>query len=160
MGVTCFESACNSSEFLCRIVFMKMDYMNIKTSIKIMLGFLLVVIVFHFCILTKLIPYDIVWGGRLQSDTEMYLFETVSIMINLFLAIILMMKGNYIKFQFREKGINIVLWIFLVIFALNTLGNILAKTAFEKSFAVLTLLFAILIFNILRKSNKTYEPER
>jgi hypothetical protein len=119
-----------------------------------MLGLLLAVILFHLCIISKLIPYDIAWGGRLQSDTEMYLFETVSIMINLFLAGILLMKANYVKFQFREKGINTVLWIFLAIFILNTLGNIFAKTSFEKSFAVLTLLFAGLIWNILRRSGK------
>lgn len=125
--------------------------MTIKASIRFMLGLLLAVSIFHFCIIAKIIPYNIAWGGRLQSDSEMYVFETLSIIINLFLAVILLMKGNYIKFRFGEKAIRIVLWIFLIIFALNTLGNLFAKTAFEKSFAVLTLLFAILIWNILRK---------
>ena len=127
--------------------------MNHKTAIQIMLGLLSVVIVFHFCIIAKIIPYHIAWGGQITNDTEMYVFETISIGINLFLGFILLMKGNYIAFQFREKTVNIVLWIFLVIFMLNTVGNIFAKTNFEKFFAILTLLFALLIWRILKKNN-------
>ena len=127
--------------------------MNHKTTIQIMLGLISMVIVFHFCILVKIIPYNIAWGGRITNDTEMYVFETISIVINLFLGFILLMKGNYIAFRFKEKTVNIVLWIFLVIFMLNTVGNIFAKTNFEKFFAFLTLLFAFLIWKILRKNN-------
>jgi len=127
--------------------------MKPKTAIQIMLGLLSMVIVFHFCIMAKVIPYHIAWGGQITNDTEMYVFETISIVINLFLGFILLMKGNYIAFQFREKIVNRVLWIFVVIFILNTVGNIFAKTDFEKFFAVLTLLFALLIWKILRKNN-------
>ena len=120
-----------------------------------MLGFLSLVIIFHFCIIAKVIPYTIAWGGQIQNDTEMYVFETISIIVNLFLGFILLMKGNYLKFQFSEKAMNVVLWGFLVIFILNTVGNIFAKTDFEKLFAGLTLLFALLIWKILRKGNNT-----
>lgn len=119
-----------------------------------MLGFLLAVIIFHLCIVAKIIPYEITWGGRLQNDSEMYVFETISIMINLFLGFVLLMKGGYIKGYFRQKTVNIILWIFLILFILNTIGNILAKTNFEKSFAVLTLIFAILILVILKNKRK------
>ena len=124
-----------------------------KTNIHIRLTvFLLsIVTVFHLCIIVKFIPYNIAWGGRLQNDIEMYTFETISIFINLFLISILLIKGNYLKFRLNEKLINIVLWIFFFIFILNTIGNILAKTNFEKAFSVLTLILAILIWNILKK---------
>lgn len=127
--------------------------MNHKTAIQILLGLLSMVIVFHLCIVVKLIPYNIAWGGRIGNDTEMYVFETISILINLFLGFILLMKGNYIAFQFSKKTLNRVLWIFFAIFVLNTVGNIFAKTNFEKFFAVLTLLFAVLIWKILQKNN-------
>lgn len=129
---------------------------NHKTSIKIVLGLLSLVIIFHFCIIAKVIPYSIAWGGQIQNDTEMYVFESISIVVNLFLNFILLMKGNYLKFQFSEKAMNVVLWVFFVIFILNTAGNIFAKSNFEKLFAALTLLFAVLIWKILRKG--TNEP--
>jgi hypothetical protein len=129
--------------------------MSYKTSINIFLWLLIAIVLFHISIIAKLIPYDIAWGGRLQSDSEMYVFETISILINLFLVFILLMKGNYIKFQFKEKTINAILWGFLVLFILNTIGNIFAKTNLEKLFAIMTSFFAILIWFILKgKTNK------
>lgn len=125
------------------------------SAIKLMIGLLSIVILFHVSILVKLVPYGITWGGRLKNDTEMYVFETLSITINLFLAFILLMKGNYIKFQFKEKVVNIILWIFFFIFILNTIGNIFAKTTFEKLLSLLTLIFAILIWNIQKIKKST-----
>lgn len=127
--------------------------MNYKTSIKILLGLLIAVILFHIAVIAKAIPYDIAWGGRLQIDSEMYVFETISILINLFLGLVLLMRGDYIKFRFKKKIIDIILWIFLALFVLNTVGNLFAKTNFEKSFAVLTFVYAILIWTILKTKN-------
>ena len=126
-----------------------------KYSIKIYLGLLLAVILFHLCIITKIIPYDITWGGRLTNDTEMYVFEAISILINVFLSWVLLMKGSLVKHKFSNNVVNIILWIFLAIFVLNTIGNIFAKTTFEKLFAILTGLSAILIWNIVMKKNTT-----
>ena len=124
--------------------------MKFKTSIHILLGLLVAVILFHIAVIAKAIPYKIAWGGRLENDQEMYVFEAISILINLFLGFVLLMKASYIKFRFKKKAINIILWIFFVLFVWNTVGNLFAKTNFEKSFAVLTFIFAILIWKILK----------
>jgi hypothetical protein len=126
-----------------------------KYSIKLFLGLLLAVILFHICIILKIIPYNIAWGGRLTNDAEMYVFETTSILINIFLFIILLMKGNIIEYKLSDKVITIILWIFFAIFILNTIGNIFAKTTFEQLFSILTGLSAILIWNIVKKKNTT-----
>jgi hypothetical protein len=121
---------------------------NVAT--KTLLGFLSAVIFMHLLIMLKVIPYNIAWGGRLQNDQQMYAFEAVSIAINALLVLVLLMKGRYIPVHFKEKGLNIVLWAFFVLFILNTVGNLFAQTAFEKLFAILTLIFAYLIRIILR----------
>jgi hypothetical protein len=126
-----------------------------KYSIKLFLGLLLAVILFHICIILKIIPYDIAWGGRLTNDAEMYVFETTSILINIFLFIILLMKGNIIEYKFSDKVVNMILWTFFAIFILNTIGNIFAKTTFEQLFSILTGLSAVLIWNIVKKKNTT-----
>lgn len=118
--------------------------------IKLFLGTLVAIIVFHFCIIIKTIPYEITWGGRLKNDAEMYGFETISILINLFLVWILLMKVNLVKYQFSERTITIILWVFFTIFILNTIGNIFAKTFLEKLFAFLTGFFAFLLWKINR----------
>ena len=92
--------------------------MKFKTSIDILLGLLVMVILFHIAVIVKAIPYNIAWGGRLENDQEMYVFEAISILINLFLGLVLLMKASYIKFRFKNKAINIILWIFLALFVL------------------------------------------
>lgn len=125
--------------------------MNPKTAIKIMLFLVLAIILFHFCIVLKIVPYEITWGGRLKNDTEMFVFESISIVINLLLFSILLIKGKYIRAFISMKAVNITLWAFFVLFGLNTIGNIIAKTNFEKLFALLTFAFSLLIWMILRK---------
>lgn len=119
-----------------------------------MLLLLSLVMIFHLSILTQIVPYDIVWAGKLKTKQEMYVFETVSILINSILISTLLIKGNYLKINISHKIINAILWIHVVLFSLNTLGNLTAKTLFEKAvFTPLTFVSAILIF-IIVKPNK------
>jgi hypothetical protein len=129
--------------------------MKAQTALKIMIGLVSALMVFHFLILFKVIPYDITWGGRLNSDEEMYLFEGVSIAINGILLLLLLLKGRFIGQVKSFKFINFTLWVFLVLFLLNTIGNLFAETTFEKFFALPTLAFVLLLFVILRKGNKS-----
>ncbi len=119
-----------------------------------MLGLLSAVMIFHLCIVVKIIPYEITWGGRLKSVEEMYVFEAISIVINLILFVALLIKGEYIKAFIPIKVVNVILWIFVVIFALNTVGNIFAATWLEKGFTLLTAASAVLLIIVLRKKNK------
>ncbi len=128
--------------------------MDKRIAIKIMLWLVVAITIFHMAILFKVIPYKITWGGRLKSDAEMYVFESMSLAINFFLGFILLIKGEYVKPILPLKIVNIVLWAFLVLFILNTIGNMVAKTNFEKYFAIITLSFSILIWITLNKSKK------
>jgi hypothetical protein len=62
-----------------------------------MIGLLSVVLVFHILILIKIIPYAIVWAGKISSLEQMRKLEVVSILVNSFSIIILMLKAGYIK---------------------------------------------------------------
>lgn len=125
--------------------------LDTKKILKTLIVIYSIIIVFHSCILLKIIPYEITWGGRLQNDQEMYVFKTASISINLFLIWILLMKGDFVTYKFPVKVIHVILWIFVVVFALNTVGNIFAKTILEKAFTLLTLGSALAIGFVLRK---------
>ncbi|EMS35376.1 hypothetical protein C943_00149 [Mariniradius saccharolyticus AK6] len=80
----------------------------------------------------------------------MYVFESVSILINGFYIYVLLQKGDFIRRTFSKKAISTILWIFFALFVLNTLGNLVAATNFEKGFAVLTLVNAVLLWIINR----------
>ncbi len=129
--------------------------MNSKLAIKLMLWSIGAVILLHSAILAKIIPYEVTWGGRLENDTEMYVFEVVSVLINLFLAVLLLVKGKHMSSFIPMKVVHILLWAFLFLFGINTIGNIFAETLFEKSLSLLTLIFTYLIWIILKGAEKT-----
>ncbi len=125
-----------------------------STYIKILIGITVSALILHFLILLKIIPYDIAWGGRLTTDQEMYTFETVSIIISLFFIYVLAQKGNFVKAVFSDKTLSVILWIFFGLFVLNTIGNIFAQTTFEKWFALVTLINALLLWRINKPTNR------
>lgn len=128
--------------------------MKPKTAIKILLGIILTFVLFHFSIILKITPYSITWGGRLQTDAQMYVFESVSIVILLILAFLLLIKGKFIKAIVPLKIVKYLLWVFFGLFVLNTIGNIFAQTTFEKCFAIVTAAMAYLLWVVLSKGEK------
>ena len=112
-----------------------------KTAFIILLGVCFALLVFHSLILFQIIPYDIVWGGRLNSYDEMLQFEIVSLTVNAALIVLLFFKSKHKDNMF----ITIILWIYVALFAFNTLGNMLSKNTFELIvFTPLTLILALL----------------
>ena len=126
--------------------------MNRNKYINILIVISVLATVFHLLILIKLIPFEITWGGRLKSVEEMYVFESLSILINSFFVFVLLQKAEYVRYYFGRKAVSVILWIFFVIFVLNTIGNVFAKTFFEKIFSIITLISATLIWLINKPS--------
>ena len=56
-------------------------------KIKILIAISILVILFQFLTLIKIIPYVITWGGRLETDEQMYTFVSLGILINCFFPI-------------------------------------------------------------------------
>ena len=117
-------------------------------KIKVVITISILVILFQLLILIKIIPYDITWGGRLKSDEQMYIFVSLGILINSFFIFTLLQKGKFINYLFTEKITTILLWGFFGLFTLNTIGNLFAKTYFEKGFALITGLYSFLLWKV------------
>lgn len=120
-----------------------------------MITLISLVIVFHLAVITSLIPYDIVWAGKIHTLREMYTFESVSIAVNILLLVTLIMKNEYIKNGVSQSILDLLLWIFVIVFILNTVGNLMAETLFERwVFTPLTLISAVLLWVIVRKEGQ------
>ena len=123
-----------------------------RFAIGAMVAILLLVLIFHVLILIQIIPYAIVWAGKLENVQEMVVFEMISIVVNLVLIFVILTQGNYLKIDFSQKVLNFTLWVFIVVFSLNTIGNLFSKTSFETIvFTPLTFISAILCYRILKK---------
>ena len=86
---------------------------------------------FHLLVLTGIVPYSIVWGGRLTSVADMRSFELASILVNAVLICTVAVKARHLHRAVSVMVANVVLWIFTVLFFLNTIGNLLAKATIE-----------------------------
>ncbi|MEG3659021.1 hypothetical protein V5097_16535 [Arenibacter palladensis] len=126
--------------------------MNKRIALKIMFLLLGALLIFHVLIFTEQIPYDKVWAGKLNSVEEMKAFEAFSILINLFMILILSIKYKLLESGKSNKAIDILIWVFVVFFALNTLGNMFAKSLIELILGgILTLVSSVLCFIIVKK---------
>lgn len=126
--------------------------MNRKTALIIMFFILGIVLVFHFLIFTEQIPFDKVWAGKLNSVEEMKTFETFSILLNSFMLIVLIIKYKQLEKGLSNKVINVLIWMFAFLFALNTFGNLFAKSLAELILGTFfTLVSSILCFIIVKK---------
>ena len=128
---------------------------NRSTPIILLLAVTILSLIFHLLIIIGVIPYALTWGGKLESTKEMLVFETISIVINLFFLHTLLQKGSYIRSTYSKKYIRIILWVFFILFILNTAGNIQAVTTFEKCLTVVTGLNAVLLLMILLRDKES-----
>ena len=123
-----------------------------------MIPLLILVVIFHFAVIIRLIPYQIVWAGKLKSVDEMFTFEAASIATNIFMIALLLLKVRYIKRDVSNKVLDALLWLFVILFAVNTVGNLMAETLFEKLvFTPLSLLLSVLIWVVVRKGKDDTE---
>lgn len=117
------------------------------------IGLLLILsatIIFHVLVLVKIIPYKIVWGSRLKTDADMYKFEFVSLILNLFFLCVISIKASVLKVDFSENILNYIIWGMVALFSLNTIGNLLSKNSLEKKiFTPITILLIILLVIVL-----------
>jgi Na+/citrate or Na+/malate symporter len=130
--------------------------MNKRLALKLMFAILIALLILHSLIYTEVIPYDKVWAGKLNSVEEMKSFESFSILFNLFIIIVLLIK-NKLLIQGKENSIiNILIWFFAAFFALNTIGNLFAQSMLELILGtLLTILSSYLCFIIVKKSAKS-----
>ncbi|MCU0438830.1 MAG: hypothetical protein MUC49_13100 [Raineya sp.] len=104
---------------------------------------------FHFAVIIGIIlfdyvPVDYLWGGRMQTKEELLVFEIISLTIMGICSFVVLVHAGKIKMPRLRGFATIVLWILVVLFVLNTAGNIVAKTTFEKFFTIVTAISAIL----------------
>ena len=110
-----------------------------------LIGIFSALILFHLLVLLQLIPFKMVWGGRLKTVADMYRFEAVSLILNAVFLFVILAKAQFLSINIPATLITISLWLMAGLFLLNTIGNLLSKNKMEKIiFTPLTMLLALL----------------
>jgi hypothetical protein len=128
------------------------DRISFRLAVNFMIILLAAVLIFHVLIITGIIPYSVVWGGKIKEAKQMNLFETGSIIMIMLLVVNISVKAGYVKIRIPSKILTGLLWFFVVFFSLNTIGNLFAETNAETYiFAPLTFIITVLIYRILKE---------
>lgn len=119
--------------------------MTLKTAKSILVSINVIALVYHALIVTRVVDFVNVWGGQLQTVEQMYNFEAVSVVVQVFFLWFIL-SFNVAKAS--EKKFYLYLFIVLaLLMLLNTFGNLFAKTDFERFvFAPLTFLASYCYF--------------
>lgn len=127
------------------LIFFMKSRVSEKFAIKLLFIIFISMMVFHALVLFGIVPFDMVWGGRLKSMDEMIPFEITSITLNAIMLIAVMIKGRLMNVSVKPIVLKIAFWCMFVLFTTNTLGNIFSSNTMERMiFTPLTLLLAVL----------------
>ncbi len=122
----------------------------VRFASKLLIGLFSLLIGFHLLVAAGIIPYEMVWGGKLSSSTEILQFEGLSILVNLLLLAVILMDAGILKNRLSSKFLEIMLWFMVVLFLLNTVGNIFSENRLETIiFTPVTLILALLCYRLI-----------
>ena len=124
-------------------------FISEKLAINSLILILSLVIIFHSLIITGMIPFDIVWGGRLKSAGQMRLYESISLALNLVMLYMVMAKAGILNPGIGKKVYTYFFGLMSLLFFLNTIGNFISKNDLEKMiFTPLTLILSLLFLRL------------
>ena len=136
----------------------KKTIINFNQAILTSLFLIGLLILFHLSILIGIIffdyaPIDFLWGGQMKTVEQLLKFEIVSLLISFVFFFLVLIKSKRLNLPKLIGVAHVAMWVLFVIFSLNTIGNLLAKTTFEKFFAIATGLLAFLLLRIALEKN-------
>ena len=122
-------------------------------------------ILFHLAVIIGIllfdyVPIDFLWGGRMESKAQLLNFEIFSLGVIALSFFIVLVRSERIQIPSLLGVAKVGTWVLFVLFLLNTLGNILAKRAFEKSFAIITALLSVLCLRLAIESTTKHLRNR
>ena len=75
--------------------------------------------------ITEIIPYKIVWKGRINSQNEILKFESVSIFMNLIMLFMVAIKAEWFQLRVKPFIEKTNFGLMFTLFLTNTAGNLL-----------------------------------
>ena len=132
---------------------------SFDTSVMFSLFLLGILILFHGCILIGILffdyvlPLDFLWGGKMTSVSQLLSFEIVSLLTSGLFFFLLLIRSNWLRLPKLIGVARVAMWAVFILFLLNTIGNLMATTAFEKWFAIVTGFLSFLFLRIAIEKN-------
>lgn len=122
---------------------------SIRLASNIIITINLLAILMHILILLKILPYNFVWGGRLKSESDMVIFESLSIVVQIIFILMIAVKAGYVFKGKFKRTVNVGIWVLFSLMVLNTLGNLVSNSGLETIVMTpITSVLALLLFRL------------
>lgn len=127
-----------------------------RTALYGLLAILSLFVILHLLILFRLLPYDLVWGGRAAGIAEVTALEVVALLINLLMLGAVAVRAGIVRLPAGPIFLKIVFWVMFLFFLVNTVGNLVSNNRVEQAvFAPLTFLLALFCLRLAGSSVNT-----
>jgi hypothetical protein len=100
-----------------------------------------------------LAPIKLLWGGKIKTIDELLKFEIISLVVSVFCLIVVLVRSLSLISIFIDFS-RVTLWLLFFLFILNTVGNLIAESIFEKFFALITVILSILCLRMALEPTK------
>ena len=132
---------------------------DFNTAILASLFILGILALIHIAILIGIlffdyVPIDFLWGGQMKTRVQLLNFEIVSLLTSVFFAFLLVIRSKWLNQPKLLKVTRVAMWVAFTFFLLNTIGNVLAKTKFERMFAIVSGVLVLLFLRIAIEKNR------
>jgi len=132
---------------------------DFNTAILASLFILSILILFHIAILTGIlffdyVPIDSLWGGKMKTVAQLLNFEIVSLLTSSIFFFLLLIRSKLLNIPKLTGIARIAMWVLFIFFLVNTIGNVLATTTFERYFAIASGALAFLFLRIAVEKNR------
>lgn len=122
---------------------------SIRLASNIIIAINAIAILMHVLILLKIVPYDFVWGGRLKSEADVIIFESISLVVQILFILIIAVKAGYVFKGKFKRTLNVSIWVMFGLIVLNTIGNLASNSGLETMVMTpLTSVLALLVFRL------------
>jgi hypothetical protein len=101
-------------------------------------------LVLHVLTMLGVLPFSMIWGGRLKTRADMLRLESFSLGFTVLLLVITAIRAGYIRIHIHPTVLRVAFGLMSLLFLLNTLGNATSQSRFEQLlFTPLTIILAI-----------------
>lgn len=121
-------------------------------AIRVIYSICCLAIIVHLLVIVNILPSKYVWGGKIKDSSSSVILSLIAILINAILLLIVFVKLKAKAKPVLSTIIKGVLLFYALLYALNTIGNLLAESTIETLvFTPLTLLLSVACFRLIIK---------
>lgn len=95
-----------------------------------------IIVFYHICVMLGYIPISLIYGGKIKTTEEMFLYEGISLLANLIILGIIYLKKRLIIRKIENTIVNLLIYSLCGVFMFVSIANLIAFNIVEILIAV------------------------